>query len=155
VEDHDRTGVAGLPPEVLADVQAGLKADHDARTAELVLAVDDSDEECARHLTAWAMTGERTGMGAPVHAVGGPALLNDEDRTPYDTLRSAVFVSCVAPPMLARFMADVAGARWQRPELVQLLVKDGSPHFVLYMLSDGELHRMAPPRPGLRSTGAT
>jgi hypothetical protein len=83
-------------------------------------------------------------MGGALHAMSGPAAEADEDFNPYTSLRSPIWVSQLEPASLPWLFDDIAAARWKKPELVQVLVKDDKPYFALYMLSDGKLRLCGP-----------
>jgi hypothetical protein len=136
-------------PEGWAEQQAKARALFDelyaAKTAEVLVTVDEVDEDCAGHLYVWSSFGDGSGtMGSPLHALCGSVAEAQEDFNPYARLRSGMWVARLAPASLLRLFEDISLARWQKPELVQVLVKNGEPYFVLYMLRDGELRRCAP-----------
>jgi hypothetical protein len=119
-----------------------------AKTAEVLVTVDKVDEECASHLYIWAPLGDEGAMmGGPLYAVSGTLAAIYENFNPYTALRPGMWVSRLEPVSLARLFEEIAVARWQKPDLVQVLVKNDEPYFVLYMLRDGELRRCAPPPP--------
>jgi hypothetical protein len=135
------------PSEGTAELVGGVSRLGDERaaawTAEVLVIVDKSDEDCASHLYIWSREGDGSGSGRPMRPIAGPAA-NDGDFNPYRSLRSGVWGALVDPADLPDILGDVAKARWRRPDLVQVLVKDDKPYFVLYMLRDGRLARSGP-----------
>ena len=114
-----------------------------ARTAEVLVSVDKSDEDCAGHLYIWSREGDGPGSGRPIMPIAGPAA-NDGDLNPYRSLRSGIWGALVDSADLPELFGEVAKARWRRPDLVQVLVKDDEPYFVLHMLHGGQLVRVGP-----------
>jgi hypothetical protein len=140
--------------ELAAEISARSAERFAARTAEVLVTVDKLDEQCASHLYSWSsIDSEGAIMGTPLFAVSGTLAAIYEHFNPYTALRSGMWVSCLEAASLPTFFHDVAVARWQKPERVQVLVKDDEPYFVLYMLSDGELRRCAPQPPSSGSEG--
>lgn len=134
-------------PEGLDELSERASRTHDERvaswTAEVLVFADQSDGDCAGHLYIWSREAKGRGSGRPIMPIAGPQFHHD-DFNPYRSLRSDIWGAIVNPADLPEFFGEVATARWQRPELVQVLVKDDEAHFVLYMLRDGQLARIGP-----------
>ena len=130
------------------EARAGVAERFAAKTAEVLVTVHETDEQCASHLYVWSsFDGGRASMGSPLFAVSGTLAAIYEHFNPYTALRSGMWVACLEGASLPRLFRDIEVARWQKPELVQVFVKHADPYFVLYMLSDGELRRCAPRPP--------
>jgi hypothetical protein len=75
-------------------------------TAEVLVSVDKSDEECAAHLYIWSRKDDGSGSGRPVMPIAGPAA-DGGDFNPYRSLRSGIWGALVDPADLPELWADI------------------------------------------------
>jgi hypothetical protein len=105
------------PSEGTAELVEAASRLHDERvaawTAEVLVFVDASDEDCASHLYIWSRKGDGPGFGRPILPIAGPAA-NDGDFNPYRSLRSGIWGALVDPADLPELFEDVAKAMWRR-----------------------------------------